>query len=126
MESVLIRFKAKNGDILFPSSNLKYGNTVKINQTTLEKLKDLGIIFSQSCHDKILTGVVPDEVNVNVYSLLSDEARIYPIYVIDQNDHLVGFWKNGCWFDDESCDLGDLQQRLDEKLDFKPHHMLLA
>lgn len=126
MESVLMRLKAKNGDVLFPSRGLKYGSTVKINQMTLAKLKDLEIIFSTSCHDNILTGVIPDEVDVNVSGLLSEGSQIYPIYVIDQNDHLVGFWKNGCWFDDESCDMAYVQQWYDDELEFDPRPILLA
>lgn len=126
MESVLISFKAKNGDVLFPSNNLSYGNVVKINQIILAKLKDLGINFSQGCQEKTLTGVVPDGVNINISGLLSEGSQIYPIYVIDQNDHLVGFWKNGCWFDDESCNMAYVQQWYDDELEFDPHPILLA
>lgn len=125
MESVLMRLKAKSGDVLFPSRGLKYGNTVKINQMTLAKLKELGVVFNPDCQEKITTGLVPDEVDVNVSGLLSEGSQIYPIYVIDQNDHLVGFWKNGCWFDDKSCDLNLVQQRLNES-DLEPHPFLLA
>lgn len=126
MESVLMRLKAKSGDVLFPSRGLKYGNTVKINQTTLVKLKELGVVFHPDCQEKITTGVIPDEVDVNVSGLLSEGSQIYPIYVIDQNDHLVGFWKNGCWFDDESCDMAYVQQWYDDELEFDPRPILLA
>ena len=120
-----MRLKAKSGDVLFPSRGLKYGNTVKINQMSFIKLKDLGVVFSEGYQENVLTGLVPDEVDVNLSGLLSKETQIYPIYVVDQNDHLVGFWRNGRWFDDKSCNLGLVQQRLNES-DLEPHPFLLA
>lgn len=126
MELILINLKAKGGDVLFPSVSLKYGNTVKITQKTLDELKSFGVNFDQCYQTNILTGIVPDRAKVNISGLLSDGSQVYPIYVIDRDDHIIGFWKNGRWFNSKSSNLAYVQKRFDQDLEFDSRPISLA
>jgi len=43
--------------------------------------------------------------SVNLSRLLSSNRRSYPIYLMDKTDELIGFWRNGFWFDDQNAEI---------------------
>lgn len=127
METELVCLKTSETDLLFPSTNFTYGSILKVTREVFLKMEEAGIVFDkEKRQDGVRVGMIPDGEAVDVSCFLSRGRRIYPVYAINQEDSLIGFWKNGVRFGKEDCDLLAIGRRFKRNSVTVSHPIVLA